>query len=286
MSDTDNLTVTGIVTTYKREAHFVERAVRSMINQTYPLFEIIVIDDNVDDSEYSAQILQMLSSLESDVMYIKQDGNKGACAARNLGILNAKGHFIGFLDDDDVWLPQKIERQIRCFMSNNESVGLVYCTGINRYEDTGREEPYYNFEGFRETVTHEDLLYRDYVASTSQPLIRKEVFYNVGMFWEEQPARQDYEMWLRISQKYDIKGIKESLFIHTIHGNEQISRSPVNKRRGLVNIYKRYKKEYDRHPLARKTLARKIILFREGSSFIETGYYCFLWLISKIQCRD
>ena len=130
--------VSGIITTYGRKANLVERAIVSMEVQTYPMFEIILVDDNQNDSPLCME-LEDMCSLHPMVKYVKQDGNMGACAARNLGIENSSGEFIGFLDDDDEWLPEKIESQIKVFDSCDASIGLVSVSGFINDERTGNK---------------------------------------------------------------------------------------------------------------------------------------------------
>ena len=106
--------VSVIIPTYKREPEVLLKAISTVEQQTYPVSEIIVVDDNPFDlSELSAKIEATVSKR---AVYIKQPlENAGANAARNLGIQNAHGEFIAFLDDDDEWLPEKLNKQIRIF---------------------------------------------------------------------------------------------------------------------------------------------------------------------------
>ena len=253
--------VTAIVTTYHREPNIIEGALHSILKQTYPVQEILLIDDNEDDSQLSARVQEMCSRYRS-VRYIKQDGNQGACAARNLGISQANGEFIGFLDDDDRWLPEKIEKQVKAFEENDDTLGLVFCSGIVVNEQTGEQSAYYN-HGLKKDVSFEDLIVRDYVGSTSNPLIRKRCFDEVGGFWTEQPARQDYEMWLRISTKFRLLGLEGQYFIYTLHPGEQITKDDRKSYIGFRNIYKRHKNGYVKNPRARIDMLNVIIRCRD-----------------------
>lgn len=261
--------VSGVITTYKRNADVVEKAIGSMLAQTYPLKEIIVVDDNFDDSEFCKPIKDMCAKYDI-VRYVKQDGNKGACAARNLGIKNSTGEYIGFLDDDDEWLPEKTEKLLKVFADRgDEKLGMTYCGGIRLVAETGETKDYYNTDVIEEDVTFDKMLLCDRVGSTSIPLIKKEVFDNVGGFWEEQPARQDYEMWLRISTKYGISGIKDKLFVHTLHQGEQISKSSKRSYAGFNNIYRRYKKYYKKNIEAELSVIHNILANSDKRSFYD-----------------
>lgn len=265
--------VSGIITTYKREADMVEIAVKSMIDQTYPIKEIIVVDDNQRGSEFCEPLRKMCEKYPT-VKYIKQNGNKGACAARNLGIENATGKYVAFLDDDDEWMPEKTEKQMKVFADHQgEGLGLVFCCGTQYHTDTGKTTDYYNIKVFKEVVDYATLLRGNIVGTTSAPLILKEVFYKVGMFWEEQPARQDYEMWVRIASAYGIRGVIDQLFVHTMHESDQISKNKKRSYIGYDNMYKRYKKDYKKDPEAEQFILEMIYFSRYKFSFAVTGVF-------------
>ena len=88
------------------------------------------------------------------------------------------------------------------------------------------------------------MLRGDCIGSTSQPIIRKTVFEKCGKFDEDLPARQDYDMWIRISKYYNIVGIPEKLFIHNMHENDQISKSRERSYRAFMRLYEKYHDEY------------------------------------------
>lgn len=268
------ITVTAIITTYQRDVWYIERAIKSIINQTYKVKEIILVDDNKNNSFYCKE-LQCLCERYEDVYYVKQNGNQGACAARNLGISYANGKYIAFLDDDDEWQKLKIEEQL-AVITQNSKIGLVYCCGFLENEDTGERKIYYNFETFKPIITFQDLLKYDYIGSTSQPLIRAECFEKVGGFDINQPARQDYEMWMRIAQKYEIRGVNKKLFIHYIHEGEQISKSKEKSYKGFVNIYKKFKYDYSKDIVCEIAILDRIIGSRS-----RIDYMCFFYYFKR-----
>ncbi len=262
--------VTAVITTYGREAGIVKRAMDSVFAQSYPVRELLVVDDNKDGSEFSEGIKSLCDSYPN-AAYIKQDGNRGSCAARNLGIQHACGEFIAFLDDDDQWLPDKIEKQMQAF-ENDKSLGLVFCSGIVVDEINGTESDYYNLH-MKKDISFEDELGCDYVGSTSNPLIKKKCFDVVGGFWEGQPARQDYEMWLRISKQFKIHGIEGKHFIYNQHGGVQITKDKRKSYAGFRNIYLRYREDYKKYPRARVNILNWILWNREGIS-LEVLRFC------------
>ena len=117
--------VSVIIPTYKR-ADTLRRTITSIKNQTYTKIEILVVDDNEPGDEYSCAVKLLLRDLAFDnIVLITQDKHKNGATARNAGIKEARGEFIAFLDDDDLWMPEKIEKQINMFTKLDGSFGGV-----------------------------------------------------------------------------------------------------------------------------------------------------------------
>lgn len=264
--------VTAIITSYKRDIKIVERAVNSVLNQTYSNIEVLVVDDNNPGTKYAVELKKLCEY--KNIIYLTQGNNKGACSARNYGIKYATGVYIGFLDDDDEWLPEKIEKQIADF-EKNPNAGLIYCCGNIFNVEKNKIIGIYNENNIKAEVSFQDMLTKDYVGSTSQPLIKKVCFEEVGGFWEEQPARQDYEMWIRISQKYRICGIQDILFVHNMHDGEQISRNFNKAYVGYKNILERYKSFYCKFPKAKKSMVKTLCGVCLKKKSVKCIYYIF-----------
>ena len=266
--------VSVIITTYKRPAAVVERAMESVFAQTYKDLEVIVVDDNLNDSEESRDLCSTFSGRER-IQYVKQDGNKGACAARNLGIKKAKGEFIGFLDDDDLWEPDKLELQLKRFEGTDENVGMVYTLGDVWYctQEPPVVEEYYTTKLYKDEITFSDQLEYDRIGSTSQALIRKSCLVALGGFDESLPARQDYEMWLRISKSYRILGVKKVLFHYCQHDMVQITKSPKKALTGYRIVYNKYKEDYKKDKKAHIGLLDRMIHEVKGHYPVLYQYY-------------
>jgi glycosyltransferase involved in cell wall biosynthesis len=254
--------VSTVITTYGRVFEDIERSIASVMRQTYQNIEIILVDDNEKDSKYRKSIESAIVKYPK-VLYVQHDSNKGAQIARNTGIKTSRGKYIAFLDDDDEWLPTKIEKQLKLI---DETIGLVYCKGFYVDEANGDVLPYANDRNFKSEVTYSDLLYGDYIGTTTQGLIPKKVFEMVGGFLIGQPARQDYEMWIRISTQFRCVGVNEPLFKHYIHKGDQISKSSDKAIKGMENIYNKYRAGYKQHPLAEVH-----ILIHIGKQYRSTG---------------
>lgn len=121
--------VSVVVPTYKRQLNYISRAIRSLLNQTYGNIEILLIDDNPLDYELSSDIKAYADGLGTDkIVYIKNEKNLGGSLSRNVGIFAAKGEYITFLDDDDEYMPQKIEKQLEFMLKTDAD--LSFCNMI------------------------------------------------------------------------------------------------------------------------------------------------------------
>ena len=126
--------VSVVIVTFNR-ADFLRTAIQSVLSQTFQDFEIVVVDDASQD--HTCKVVHDFH--EKKIRYIKHDVNKGIAAVRNTGLLNSKGKYIGFLDDDDEWLPQKLQLQVDLLERRPTKVGLVYSGSIGMNRTTGKK---------------------------------------------------------------------------------------------------------------------------------------------------
>jgi len=196
--------VSVILPTYNR-AQLIGRAIQSVLGQTYSNFELIVIDDgSKDDTE---NVIEGIN--DRRIRYIRHESNRGANAARNTGIAAARGEYIAFQDSDDEWLPEKLEKQMEAFRLASRDIGVVY-TGFWRIE--GNQKIYIPSPKIkpREGNIHARLLYENFVT-TQAVVIKKECFEKAGMFDENLPRLQDWELFIRVSKYYPFICIDEPL---------------------------------------------------------------------------
>lgn len=225
--------VSVIIPTFNRDICYISRAIKSIIKQTYKNFEIIVVDDNSIKTTYSQNIKKFCIS--HNIKYIKTNGQEGANKARNIGALYAKGSYLAFLDDDDMWLSNKLKVQLNHFSIDT---GLVYTNG---YVVSSKSKWLYTpLESFTTDGNIYKLLLYNYIGPTVSGLIRKECFFDVGMFDENMPSKQDYDLWIRIAAKYKIVGINQPLFLYTQHNSYQMTKDYNLILKGYFNLYKKY----------------------------------------------
>lgn len=251
--------VSVIITTYGRDIKIVKEAVESADNQTFDNLEVLIIDDNGYGTEKQLDNQKFFSeSGYRRVRYLVNKKNEGVQFSRNRGILESEGEFVAFLDDDDVWFKDKIEKQMK-LMQDTKNCGMVFCDGyymLNDGEVTTKKD--HNPDAFKQEITHRMLLMNDYIGTTSQALIRKDALAKSGLFDINLPARQDYEMWLRISKNYTLAGVNEPLYYYRVHEGVQISKSSNKAYIGLSVILRKYADEYKGYPEAKARLLLKM----------------------------
>ena len=164
-----NPSISVILPSYNR-AHLIERAIQSVLEQTYYDLELIIVDDGSSDN--TEAVVRKLR--DGRIRYVKHEIKSGANAARNTGIRVARGIFLAFQDSDDYWLPHKLEEQMRVFSSAPENVGVVY-TGFWRIE--GEERTYIPSNEIKNKNgdVHKGLLAGNFVT-TQAVLIKRECF--------------------------------------------------------------------------------------------------------------
>jgi hypothetical protein len=186
--------VSVIIATYQR-AHLVNRAIASVFAQTYDDYEIIVVNDgSTDDTRY------VLSDYGDRIIAIHQN-NRGLAAARNAGIQVAQGEYIAFLDDDDLWAPQKLEHQIPLFVAD-QNIGLVYADMTVFNETEILPGTYLNGFVPPHTVMPWTLLQYGNFFPMPTIVIRRICLEEVGYFNEALSVCEDYDLWLRIIEKW------------------------------------------------------------------------------------
>lgn len=203
--------VSCIIPTYRR-SDTLERAISSALNQTYENIEVLVVDDNNPDDEYSLKVQSKISKFkDTRVRYIKQEKHINGAVARNVGIQHARGEFIAFLDDDDEWLPTKIEKQLKT-LKNNPEYGGVSCLYECHSEGIMIRKCVY----YTSNELHRKVLERSVAVQTSTIILKKKCLDETGYFDESMLRHQDLQLLLDFLIKYKIFVLHEYLvIIHT-----------------------------------------------------------------------
>jgi len=254
----DSPKVSVIVPTYNR-ADRLERALNSIVSQTYQDFELIVVDDGSTDKTYQL----MKSFPKAQYFYIKK--NSGVSKARNVGLAFAKGELICFLDSDDLWKEKKIQIQ-SLWLENNKDSQICYTDEIwvrngVRVNPMNRHRKY-SGDIFRHCLGL-------CIVSPSSVMIRAKLFDEIGNFDESLPACEDYDLWLRIASKYAFHFIEEPLIIKYGGHSDQLSRKYWGMDRFRVVALK---KLLDQNSLDKEKLKLTRSVFLEKCSILIKGF--------------
>lgn len=178
-----------------KAAEFIGEALASVAAQTFTSHEVIVVNDGSPDTE---ELERELKQYPARLHYIKQE-NRGAAAARNAGLRAATGEFVAFLDADDTWLPNFLEKQITLLKRTNAD--LVYADARLFGESPLAGRTFMEVQPSRGEVTPENLLAIKVTVLTSTVLARKEPILTVGLFDETLRRGQDFDLWLRLAKR-------------------------------------------------------------------------------------
>jgi len=234
--------VSVIIPTYNR-ANRLSKAVNSVLSQTFSDLEVIVVDDYSTDN--TTNKVQELIQQDQRVKYLRQEQNQGAPAARNRGIKQAQGKYIGLLDDDDQYLPEKIQEQVKIFENSKKDIGLVYGGFKNIVLNSDCEDrvktPTIKGDIFKA------LLEKCFVGSPTV-LIKKKCFEKVGYFDEKLQSCQDWDMWTRIAKEFKADYAEQVVANYYFHSGEQITTNFDKKAQGVNRIYAKHEKYLRKYP--------------------------------------
>ena len=214
--------VSVIIPVYNVEK-YVAATIKSVLSQTYENFEILIIDDGSPDG--SLAICQQFK--DSRIKIIRQK-NRGLAGARNTGIRHASGDYLAFLDADDIWVPEKLEKHVH-HLNNSPTVGISFCYS-SFIDEQGNSTGLYQKPRKLYDITPSYVLCRNPVGNGSVPVIRREVFQDIKFqdnlhgtvedyYFDESLRRaEDIECWLRISIQthWRHEGIPEILTLYRV----------------------------------------------------------------------
>ena len=193
-------------------SQYLSEAIKSALAQTYKNIELLIVNDGSTDN--SADIIRPFLK-DSRVIYIEQK-NAGVASARNTAIKKARGKYIGFLDQDDLWLPNKLSTQIK-FLETNKEIAFVHSR--QGYIQTDGA-PIHTYSKDWVSDLHgkcfTELFKRNRIAVLTV-LLRKSVIDDIGFFNETVSRADDYELWLRICSKYSIGFQDKNLALYRCH---------------------------------------------------------------------
>jgi len=231
--------VSIIIPAYK-VARFISATLDSVLSQTFSNYEIIVINDGSPDTEELEQELAPYSHL---ITYITQS-NQGAGAARNAGIRAARGEFVAFLDGDDLWLPEFLQQQIALIMAG-DGIDLVYADAINLHDGKLCRISNMEVNPSRGSVTTEALITAECCVITSSVVARRSLILEVGLFDENFPNSQDFDLWLRLAKHGAHISYQKKVLIHRRIYEGSLASNPLNSFAGEIRVLEKTQQRND-----------------------------------------
>ncbi len=205
--------VTVIIPTYNR-AGWLSDAIDSVLAQTYPDYELVVVDDGSTD-----HTPELLAHYNEAIQTITLPHNQGVSVARNVGIQSTDSQWVAFLDSDDRWLPDKLEKQIQCVHLNSAiQVHFTDEIWIRKGKRVNPKKKHQKQEGwiFQPSLSL-------CLMAPSTILIRRDVFEATGLFDESLPVCEDYDLWLKVTARFPVHLLNEKLMVRYGGHDDQLS---------------------------------------------------------------
>ena len=248
-------------------SQFIGEAIESVLNQTFKDFELIIVDNYSEDE--TKDIVESFN--DKRIKYYLFHNNGIIAASRNYGIKKAKGKYLAFIDSDDVWFKDKLERQINCFRKY-PSINFIFTSFkviSSDKTDSGKLlGPNKDVQG----LLYKKLLNYNFIV-TSSVVMHKSIVDNVGFFDESQELQcvEDFDYWLRIAKKHEILGLSKPLGMYRIHNtnsgnNDQRLMKAFYVLDSQIQLASATKLEIDN--------AKANIYFREGWLLIDNDVVC------------
>ncbi|AMN47457.1 hypothetical protein ACG33_10156 [Steroidobacter denitrificans] len=250
--------VSVVVAAYN-PGRYVEAAVRSVLEQSMPDLEIIVVDDGSTDN--TAAVVE--SFMHDPRVHLIRQKNAGQPRAKNAGLRAARGRFIAFCDADDLWVKDKLEKQLPAFDSDAR-IGVVY-SQVATIDPEGRRTGEITGNGPSGDVI--DKLFVENFVPFGSAIVRKDVLDTLGLFDEDLAMGIDWDLWLRVAVHWRFCFIREPLYLYRVWPG-QMSR---NWRGRYEHAFRIMKKFINNNP---GLLSKRVIRRAYADSHVEHGICC------------
>lgn len=269
--------ISVIVTTYKRPVKLLKRAIDSAVAQTYKNIEIILVND-CPIYKWNSDIeclVQEYKAAQVQIQYYVMNQNSGACAARNFGVEHCNGAYLAFLDDDDIWKPNKLRQEIEKMVKDDSVLATGYVRLVNdtdgRIYNKGQE-----YEG---DVT-KFLLSSNFVGGCSVPLISKIAFDSVNGFDTRYKTSQDYNLWLKLSKVGKFSFVREIMIDYEIH-SDSLTTNMANRIQGWNLILLDFAEEYKNNPKEKQKFCYMISRILKENGMVKDAFH--YWIMGNDQ---
>jgi glycosyltransferase involved in cell wall biosynthesis len=250
-----NDSIVSIICACYNQEKYIYESLESVKNQTFQNFELIIWDDASKDNSVGVIESWIKNNPQYSVHFVKHTINKGICASLNECFLISKGKYIQILALDDVILPFKLEKHVNLLEKSDRSDGLVFTDAFIMDENSNRYQNkfiayHHQYLSLESGNYFERLLKSNFIPAMSV-LLKREVIHDIGL-WDEDLLFEDYDMWLRISRKYNFIFDDEVSVVYRLHSNN--THKTISDKL-LVSSFKMYLKYSDIPSIKKKLRA-------------------------------
>lgn len=274
--------VSAIITTHNR-CDLLERAIESVLNQTYKGIECIVVDDHSSDN---TQVICEKYAVK--YIFIPKEESQGGNYARNIGIKIAKGDYCAFLDDDDYWLPTKIEKQVA--LIEKMDCELVYC-GRKREVISKKGVKYVDMltKPQNQGDMRRKILY-NICTTTSTILVKRQALIDVNRFDEILRFWQEYELTIRLAQREPFYFVNEQLCVYRddSRDSQRLTNKYYEWKKAVAYIHEKHRDLYNQLSIIEKFKVHDLVWKDARTRCLASGmkykylYYSFITLPLRI----
>jgi glycosyltransferase involved in cell wall biosynthesis len=243
---------------------YIAKTVDSVLAQTYKNVEVVVVDDGSKDDS-----LDVLENYGEAITVVRQQ-NQGVSPARNNGVQNSTGELLSFLDADDIWLPEKLERQVHR-ITDDADIGLVHCA--MSYVDTNDNVIGENRNGLEGWIGEALLRLKPaIVGAGSTGLVRRDIFDEVGGFDPRQTTAADWDFCYRVASRYKVAFVDEPLVLYRIHNSNMHSNVGAMENDMRIGFEKAFASS-DPSVQAMRTACYANFYYMLAGSYFHSGQY-------------
>ena len=253
-------------------AGYVVAALESVFAQSFTDFEIVLVNDGSADTE---PLEQAIRPYLSRITYLKQE-NRGPSAARNLGIRQARGEWLAFLDSDDAWLPHYLAEQLE-FLRSDPALDMVYCDATLEGDSRVAGKTFMQLCPSTGPVTFESLLIEKTQVLTSATVVRTRNVTSAGLFDEQLRCAEDHDLWLRVSHAGGKIAYRRQVLLRRNLRPDSQGSAPGSLLAGEVQSLGKLVRDLELNPSARALLAKRLRKIQadlatiEGKAFLLAG---------------
>ena len=256
--------VVSIVMPAYNVAPYISETLDSVFSQTFTDYEVIVVNDGSPDTK---ELEQALESYLNRIVYLKQE-NRGVGAARNAGLVAARGEFVAFLDADDLWLPDYLSEQIRFIRSGGYD--LVYADALLFGNSPLAGRTFMQIAPSNGEVTFQSLISGQCNVITSGVVARTRLILEVGMFDEGLRNSQDFELWVRLVRHGARANYQSKVLLRYRYHENSLSGDALNQIKRELRVLGKIESSYDLTPAERDEVTKAIAAI-EANLELETG---------------